>query len=125
MPRDTRKLGTALPNTKVDVAYILGMLIFMMPIAVLIGFGSKQVAARSPRSWTWLKIACQSVLLSACLIGFIVALDVFRSGQDMMGLTLLFLPITAMGVFARGRWLEILLGCLRAHGQERDLSDRL
>jgi hypothetical protein len=80
------------------VAYFLGILIFMMPIAALIGFGSKQVAARSPRGWTWLKIACQSVLLSACLIGFIVALDVFRSGQDMMGLTLLFLPITAMGV---------------------------
>ncbi|MGM4923196.1 hypothetical protein AB8A31_09850 [Tardiphaga sp. 804_B3_N1_9] len=80
------------------MAYLLGILIFMMPIAVLIGFGSKQVAARSPRGWTWLKIACQSILLSACLIGFIVALDVFRSGQDMMGLTLLFLPITGMGV---------------------------
>jgi CHAT domain-containing protein len=80
------------------VTYFLGILIFMMPIAVLVGFGSKQAAMRSPRGWTWLKIACQAVLLSACLTGFIVALDVFRSGQDMLGLTLLFLPITAMGV---------------------------
>jgi hypothetical protein len=60
------------------VTYFLGILIFMMPIAVLVGFGSKQAAMRSPRGWTWLKIACQAVLLSACLTGFIVALDVFE-----------------------------------------------
>lgn len=79
------------------MAYFLGILIFIMPIAVLVGFRSKCAAAHSPRGWTWLKIACQAVLLSACLIGLIVALDVFRSGQDMLGLTLLFLPISAMG----------------------------
>lgn len=77
--------------------FAVGIIFIMMPLAVIIGFGSKRAASRSARGWIWLKVACQTALLGACLYGLIASLQLAQSGQDLTGLFWIFIPASAMG----------------------------
>lgn len=78
---------------------IIGALIFLVPIALLAGYGSKLAASRLSAGWVWLKIAVETVMLAGCLFGFIAALQFY---PDEMGLSLILIALAGLGVLACG-----------------------
>jgi hypothetical protein len=80
---------------------IVGALVFLVPIALLAGYGSKLAASRLSAGWVWLKILVEAVMLAVCL-AFIAALQFYQGGHDELGLSMILVTIAGLGVLVCG-----------------------
>jgi hypothetical protein len=81
---------------------IVGALIFLVPIALLAGYGSKLAASRLSARCVWLKILVETIMLAVCLFAFIAALQFYQGGHDELGLSMILVTLAGLGVLVCG-----------------------